>query len=255
MPEPLPTGTKVALSLEAGGHALPFAEAEVVWNRPDAPEAGTPGFGVRFERFLHPRAQELVAYLCDNLERGRPLRLAPNPHPVRRAMLLTALALFGTSSVGWLWVLTADPFPAPSLASGGVLPITLAPSTAVAPEPEPTSALPPPRGDEKRGSIRLPSGEARSIDWAIADREVRLSAATKAGTLKHTFMLADPARVIFDLEGEAPDQTHTLSAIKELPFIKHVRVGRQGGATRVVIDLTSWPRDVTEDGDAWVLRF
>ena len=31
MPEPLPLGTKVALSFEAGGQTLPFAEAEVVW--------------------------------------------------------------------------------------------------------------------------------------------------------------------------------------------------------------------------------
>ena len=33
MPEPLPLGTKVALSLEAGGRALALAQAEVVWGR------------------------------------------------------------------------------------------------------------------------------------------------------------------------------------------------------------------------------
>ncbi len=33
MPEPLPLGTRVALSLEAGGRALALAQAEVVWGR------------------------------------------------------------------------------------------------------------------------------------------------------------------------------------------------------------------------------
>ncbi len=253
MPEPLPAGTKVALSLEAGGQTLPFAEAEVVWSRATA--TGTqPGFGVRFERFLHPRAQELVTYLCSNLDRARPLKLAPNPQRLRRALFLTALGVFSASVMGWIWVLTAAADPAPTIADE-LSKVNVAVAAPLEPVPEPVGALPPPRGDERRGSFTLPSGEARSIEWALADREVRLSAATKAGTLKRTFMLADPARVIFDLEGEAPVQTHTIAGTKELPFIRHVRVGRQGSTTRVVIDLAAWPRDVTEDGDAWILRF
>src|SRR3954469_305607 len=60
MPEPFQAGTRVALSLEAGGRVLPFAQAEVVWRNladtahpPGGP--GTTGFGVRFTNFLHPR--------------------------------------------------------------------------------------------------------------------------------------------------------------------------------------------------------
>ena len=83
MPEPLPLGTKVALSLEAGGRALALAQAEVVWGRvqPSQMPGRFPGCGVRFTEFMHPRAEELVHYLVHNLDRGKPLMLAP---PERR---------------------------------------------------------------------------------------------------------------------------------------------------------------------------
>ena len=79
MPEPLPPGMKVALSLEAGGRALALAQAEVRWNGPDATEVTErfPGCGVRFTEFMHPRAEELVQYLVKNLDTGKPLALAP----------------------------------------------------------------------------------------------------------------------------------------------------------------------------------
>jgi hypothetical protein len=79
MPEPLPPGMKVALSLEAGGRALALAQAEVRWNGPDADEVTErfPGCGVRFTEFMHPRAEELVQYLVKNLDTGKPLALAP----------------------------------------------------------------------------------------------------------------------------------------------------------------------------------
>lgn len=85
MPEPLPLGTKVALSLEAGGRALALAQAEVVWGRVQQSQlpGRFPGCGVRFTEFMHPRAQELVDYLVHNLDRGKPLMLAP---PERRWM-------------------------------------------------------------------------------------------------------------------------------------------------------------------------
>jgi len=88
MPTPFDTGTKVALSLEAGGRVLPFAQGEVVWRDLDdkkAPGRGA-GFGVRFTGFLHPRAHELVDYLVANLETGKPLS-APEPAaPWRRRL-------------------------------------------------------------------------------------------------------------------------------------------------------------------------
>jgi hypothetical protein len=85
MPEPLPPGMKVALSLEAGGRALALAQAEVMWNGRDENEITErfPGCGVRFTEFMHPRAEELVRYLVRNLDTGKPLTLAP---PERRWM-------------------------------------------------------------------------------------------------------------------------------------------------------------------------
>ena len=74
MPTPLSAGTRVALSLEAGGRVLPFAQGEVVWRKL---ADRTSGLGVRFTGFLHPRAHELVDYLVKNLETGRPLRPPP----------------------------------------------------------------------------------------------------------------------------------------------------------------------------------
>jgi hypothetical protein len=97
MPEPFQEGTRVALSLEAGGRVLPFAQAEVVWRKlvdtkhpVDGP--GTSGFGVRFTNFLHPRAHELVQYLVDNLDTGRPLAL-PKPKRWKRIALWSAGAV------------------------------------------------------------------------------------------------------------------------------------------------------------------
>lgn len=92
MPEPFAEGTKVALSLEAGGRVLPFAQGEVMWralsdgaNRPGKPCGGA-GFGVRFTNFLHPRAHELVEYLVSNLDTGRPLSLPPKKRWKKVAM-------------------------------------------------------------------------------------------------------------------------------------------------------------------------
>ncbi|MDP3155484.1 MAG: PilZ domain-containing protein [Archangium sp.] len=91
MPEPLPTGTKVALSLEAGGRALALAQAEVVWTGADTTEVTErfPGCGVKFTEFMHPRAEELVRYLVHNLDQGKPLALAP---PEKRWMKWLPLA-------------------------------------------------------------------------------------------------------------------------------------------------------------------
>ncbi len=91
MPEPLPTGTKVALSLEAGGRALALAQAEVVWTGADTTEVTErfPGCGVKFTEFMHPRAEELVRYLVHNLDQGKPLALAP---PEKRWMKWFPLA-------------------------------------------------------------------------------------------------------------------------------------------------------------------
>ena len=74
MDEPPEPGTVVVLAFEARGQVLPFAEGEVAWRR--GAERG--GFGVRFTRFLHPRAQALIEHLSE----GGPFRPAP---PAKRA--------------------------------------------------------------------------------------------------------------------------------------------------------------------------
>lgn len=91
MPEPLPPGMRVALSLEAGGRALALAQAEVVWTGADTTEVTErfPGCGVKFTEFMHPRAEELVQYLVHNLDKGKPLALAP---PEKRWMKWFPLA-------------------------------------------------------------------------------------------------------------------------------------------------------------------
>lgn len=102
MPEPLPMGTRVALSLEAGGRALALAQAEVVWAR--AQESHLPGrfagCGVRFTGFLHPRAEDLVEYLVDNLDRGKPLLLAPPERAMPKWLPLVAAAVLVLLAAG-----------------------------------------------------------------------------------------------------------------------------------------------------------
>jgi hypothetical protein len=72
MKEPFEPGTKVAISLEAAGRVLPFAEAEVSWK---SQEQGRTGFGAQFVNFLHPESKALVNYLVDTIEKGKPLLL------------------------------------------------------------------------------------------------------------------------------------------------------------------------------------
>jgi hypothetical protein len=77
--DPLPSGAKVTLSLEAQGQAFPFVEGEVVWSRPSSEGPGAaPGFGLRFTNFLHPRAHLLVEHLISSLTSP------PQPPPLPR---------------------------------------------------------------------------------------------------------------------------------------------------------------------------
>jgi hypothetical protein len=452
---------------------LPFAEAEVVWCRVQSSSlpGRYPGFGVRFQRFLHPRAEDLVAYLMANLDTGRPLTLAPTPRRWRRTLAGAGLAVAGMSALGALsaWSLlarepvqvpmvrafeaavplalsakaahpapddeleplrrpagdeagreagvpppvhpepvegsahiapplddsatgagaavsgtgaastvigsastgagaaspgigsastgagvaspgigsastgaaaaspvigssptgatspngsasngagaasppigsasngvgpasppigststgvgpaspvpaatstgagaaasaptavpsnelhAASPAPAPGALSPGAREAAAPPSAlrAAAEEPEepvkPHPALPPPRSNETRGEVVLPSGAARAVSWALADRELRLAANLGAGTLRKAFVMYGPPRVVFDVDGAAPLKSLVIAGAT--PFIKQVRVGRQGEATRVVVDLSRAPADVSPDGDAFILSF
>ncbi len=93
MPVPFPEGTRLALSLEAGGQVLPFAEGLVAWRRTHPlPETVRPGAAVRFTQFLHPRADELVHYLVDSIAAGAPLAPKKKRAPGRRFGWLAAAA-------------------------------------------------------------------------------------------------------------------------------------------------------------------
>ena len=269
--QPLPPGTKVALSLEAGGKALPFAEAQVVWApAEERPATKASGFGVRFERFLHPRGRELVEYLVDNLDRGRPLASAPRARRWRRPLVLAAslLGAAGAAAFGGIVVLQAKiaadntRVAQPVAEEGGAPAVKAVESVAVvasealgpaadARQAEPT--LGPPAPGETRGEIVVPTGAASALTWAAANREVRLSVVPRDGRLRRAFLLADPPRVVFDLDGSEPDRSYGLEP--KGPFLKRVRVGSQKGATRVVVDLTRGPTDSTEDGEAVILSF
>lgn len=284
--EPLPPGTRVALSLEAGGQTLPFAEAQVVWARPEdaSAVARSSGFGVRFERFLHPRGEELVDYLVSNLDRGRPLTGAPPRRRWRRkiAALAAALGLAGVgTTVGTgLWAAAsarlddrplasvasvADERPLPSEGGSdvGVGDAPEAPeagglAAALPVEGEPMSrleatALGPPGAGETRGEVDLPSGAASALTWAMADQELRLAVAVRGGHVRRAFLLEEPPRLVFDVDGASPEKSYALAGAR--PYLKQVRVGRQRGATRVVVDLARPPSELTEDGEAIILSF
>jgi hypothetical protein len=254
MPQPLGHGTRVALSLEAGGQTFPLVEGEIAWCRSGGP-ALPGGFGLRFRRFLHPRGRALVTDLVDRLHHGRPLALA---RPRRRWLGLGlwgvgAAALSASATAGVLaWL------PPPTLAPVAVLGVAPAPADAAPPfrleaEAEALEPLPPPRRGDPHGEIPLPGGAASALAWRQADGELRLEAVAPAGRLRRRFLLASPPRVVFDLEGPPPVGSHVAAGLE--PFVRRVRIGPQGQLTRVVVDLTRPPRDSAEDGEALVLSF
>lgn len=98
--QPFDEGTKVALSLEASGRVLPFAQGEVVWRRYGDGTPG-PGFGVKFTGFLHPRAHDMVGYLVKAIENGEPLMVdgAKPPHTWKQVAIAGAAALIAGAVV------------------------------------------------------------------------------------------------------------------------------------------------------------
>lgn len=291
MPEPLPRGTKVALSLEAGGRALALAQAEVVWERlhtSDMP-GRFPGCGVRFTEFMHPRAEELVEYLLNNLDQGKPLRLAP---PVRRRLKAWAGTIIATATLGIAAVVGApmmqkyraqqtlpvpkldaplaavvmEPAPIPVAAPAVVPPpppveVAVAVAAAVVePEPVPVpvpvaAAEPPPPVVAQTvgapGVLALPTGAAARLIWVKNGRTLRLA---PEATVSRAFVLSNPPRAVFDLEGGSGTKSLELSDV-DVPHTVRVRLGPQGELTRLVLDLETRPKKNERDGDALVLSF
>lgn len=259
MPTPLDKGTKVALSLEAGGRVLPFAQAEVVWR--DLEETKQPGrgsgFGVRFTGFLHPRAHELVDYLVENLETGKPLK-APGAPPAWRKRVqwiaagLSAVIAGAVITFGALTLFKSEP-PiqeqpiAVSPEAVAAVPVAVSepvPLPVPVPEPESTVVQAEPSAPvvtvrPKSKSTPIPTGAAKSITAALDSDHLTVILTLAPGSeLTRAFTLRNPDRLAIDLRGQSPRQSHVLQATGEL---RKIRVGKIANGTRVVLDLVRLP--------------
>lgn len=154
MPHPLDPGTRVAISLEANGQALPLAQGEVRWCRynPSELDGRFQGCGVRFTDYLHPRAGELVEYLVDSLDTGKPLKVAPRRR--RRwpivAMLGAAAASFAAVLVFLLVPNELPPLPTPNDGAGPLAGVAVAPRTT-----EELAAMVSPAVDEAEPAVAV----------------------------------------------------------------------------------------------------
>jgi hypothetical protein len=251
MPTPFDTGTKVALSLEAGGRVLPFAQGEVVWR--DLEETKAPGrgagFGVRFTGFLHPRAHELVSYLVANLETGKPLS-APEPVSAWRkrmvwlAVGLGAVILGAAITNGLLRMYQVE-----KAAVAVVVPAAIVEAKVEAPkvaEPDPELvpivkakvevAVPKPAEVQ---SLTIPSGAVRSISASMDGNQLAITLTLSSGAaITKAFTLSKPDRLALDIRGPAPKKSHTVSGSG---VIQKVRVGKLARGTRIVLDLSRPP--------------
>ena len=110
------------------------------------------------------------------------------------------------------------------------------------------------KGDVQRGTLKLPSGAAASLNWSVSGTELRLTPELAAGAqVTHAFVLANPARAVFDLSGGVPARSHVVAASP--PYATSVRLGKQGAGTRIVVDLDSAPKRSAQDGATLVLSF
>jgi Tfp pilus assembly protein PilZ len=335
MPQPLEPGTRVAISLEANGQVLPFMEGEVRWCRyqPSEHDGRYQGIGVRFTDALHPRAQELIEYLVDSLDTGKPLVAAPRRR--RRWPLVAAGIALAASIAGvvvWFSLETPAPvLPSPSEGAGSLSVLSAAPQAhdaivamvspatdpasdmveaiepeappmdealaaevappkvaEVPPEPVPTEAprpetlpsvspelaeppaaavapnQPSPRAPSPapaarvaspEGQLALPSGAARSVRWSPSPDGLELRPELRGDAqVARVFSLSNPPRVVFDIDGAAPKNSHTANAQSE-GVVSRVRIGKQGARTRVVIDLSTEPHRVLAVGDHAIVQF
>jgi hypothetical protein len=177
MPQPLGVGTRVAISLEVTGQTHPLAQGEVRWCRmnPSGLEGRFQGCGIRFTDYLNPRAAELITYLVESLETGRPLKVAPRR--LRRwpqVLLLTASA--ASSAALLVLVLSQDApsfLPTPLFFEG---PPLLAPLPSVGDAPSEGAGTP----FDSQAASSTP--KAQWVDHAATEVEV---AALRDATAGH----------------------------------------------------------------------
>lgn len=283
MAEPPETGTVVQLAFEAGGRVLPFAEGEVAWRRATETRGG---FGVRFTRFLHPRAKALIDYLCENVAAGTPIK-PPRPSPLlrRRWSGLAALAAAAVFLVTTRSALpppppepavavaldpslvcrmepgmTACPAPAPAPAAKPVAPPVKKPALArlqEAPRPAPivTRTLFSAAKPASLSSTAVPSGAARLVTISRVSGAVRVAVDPVAGGLvKSVRALSGPPRLIIDVSGLPPIAEHVIAVSDpEVVRVKASALGKK--ATRLTIDLARTPSRVVQQGDSALVSY
>ncbi len=277
MAEPPPPGTVVTLAFEAGGKVLPFAEGEVAWARTSQPTRG--GFGVRFTRFLHPRASALIDYLCENVEAGSTLKVRPPERNLRRrwsglaALAAAAVFLVATKSVAptapppvidpslvcrWEPGMIATPS-CPAPAPVVVAPVKKAAAQArlpEAPRPAPvvtrtvfTAAKP-----ATLTSTPIPSGAARLVTVSRVSGSVRVAVDAVAGGLVTSVRaLQNPPRLVMDVSGIPPVAEHVIPVTD--PELAKISVSKQGKATRLTIALSRQPSRVVQQGDSALISY
>ncbi|MEW5741368.1 MAG: PilZ domain-containing protein [Myxococcota bacterium] len=282
MDEPPEQGTVVVLAFEVRGQVLPFAEGEVAWRR--STQRG--GFGVRFTRFLHPRAQALIEYLAANVESGGPLK--PYAPPVRRWPWASRLVSVAALAVLLLAVNAPEPMPAssldPSLACVGAPPVETPAPVAIAP-PAPVVAPPVVKkpAPRKRSQVRLsqgpkqdsptlartapmaampgkftstplPSGAARLVNVSRVGGALRVAVDPVAGgRVTAVTAIQSPPRVVIDVAGTAPTAHHAVALAD--PELERISVSRNGQATRLIIALTRAPAKVAQHGDTALITY
>lgn len=280
MAEPPEAGTVVSLAFEAGGKVLPFAEGEVAWRR----SAARGGFGVRFTRFLHPRAKALVDFLSENVEHGTTLKVKPKDDRAalaRRWSGLLVLAATAALLVTWARApqspaaLESTPATSPEAVTVCQGPVELAaapapvvpkkkkrggkralPRLAEKPRAAPTlsrtvaSAVRP----GQFSSTPIPSGAARLVNVSRVSGSLRVTIDTVAGArVSSVATLQNPARLVIDVAGLPPITSHVIglsdSELRKLTVVK------QGTGTRLIVDLVRLPTRVVRQGDSTVLTF
>ncbi|MFO0598377.1 MAG: PilZ domain-containing protein [Myxococcaceae bacterium] len=280
MPHPPAPGTVVQLSFEVAGKVLQFAEGEVAWSR-DLGDRG--GFGVRFTRFLHPRASALIDYLCENVQRGTVLRPRPTPPSMRRRW--SGLAALAAAVVLLIALPQTQPAP-PPVAIDPSLACRFDPSTFVPtcpeppPAPAPVVAPPAPRkavvaarlqeaprpapivtrtvfSAAKPASLSatpVPSGAARFVTISRVSGSVRVAVDPVAGgevTLVRA--LQNPPRLVLDVSGIPPIGEHVIKLSD--PELHTLTVSKQGKATRLTIGLNRHPTHVQQQGDSALITY
>ena len=281
MADPPPAGTVVQLAFEVAGKVLQFAEGEVAWARGAGAVAERGGFGVRFTRFLHPRASALIDYLTENVQAGTTLKARPTPPSARRRW--SGLAALAATLALLIAVPQSAPPPAP-VALDPSLVCRLDPASLVPSCPEPVAAPPPPAPAPVKkavlarlpeaprptpvvtrtvftaakpaslSSTPIPSGAARLVTVSRVSGSVRVAIdAFAGGQVASVRAFANPPRLIIDVTGIPPIAEHLVKLTD--PEVLSVVATKQGKATRLTVNLARHPSRVVQQGDTALISF